>query len=197
MSSWAELLRQAEPRQHVVQLYGEDDQLLSRNVSRYLGEGLAQGDGCLVIATAGHTEAITRQLGEDGHDPASPIRSGQLLMLDAQATLARFMVDGQPDWQRFEQVVAGAMDQVRAVTGPRPLRAFGEMVGLLWAGQPAAARQLEDYWNRFRESKAFSLFCAYPIDGFGDELPSTALGDLLRTHTHVLLGPRTMLSSAG
>ena len=49
MSSWAELLRQAEPRQHVVQLYGEDDQLLARNVSRYLGEGLAQADGCLVI----------------------------------------------------------------------------------------------------------------------------------------------------
>ena len=40
MASWVELLSGAEPGEHVVQLYGNDDQLLIRNVSRYLAEGL-------------------------------------------------------------------------------------------------------------------------------------------------------------
>ena len=51
MASWAELLSGAEPGEHVVQLYGDDDRLLSRNVGRYLAEGLRRGDGLVVIAT--------------------------------------------------------------------------------------------------------------------------------------------------
>jgi hypothetical protein len=51
VTSWVELLTAAEPGEHVVQLYGGDDQRLTRNVSRYLAEGLRRGDGLVVIAT--------------------------------------------------------------------------------------------------------------------------------------------------
>ena len=49
MSLRANLFDNPEPEEHVVQLYGKDDRLLTQNVSRYLSEGLRRGDGLLVI----------------------------------------------------------------------------------------------------------------------------------------------------
>jgi hypothetical protein len=195
MSSWARLLEDAEPAEHVVQLYGEDDQLLTRNVSRYLREGLRRGDGLLVIATPEHSTAFTRQLQEQGEDPSAAVADGRLVVLDAEATLARFMVDGQPDWERFEGVIGDAMRQVRPQPGRNGLRAYGEMVGVLWeAGQVSAAIQLEEHWNRLLSSHSFTLFGAYPIDILGSELQTSVLAAIVRAHTHVLAGPRTLLS---
>ncbi|MEA2724113.1 MAG: hypothetical protein QOH59_1884, partial [Gemmatimonadales bacterium] len=47
MTSCAELLDQVDPEEHLVQLYGKDDRLLTRNISRFLAEGLRRGDGLL------------------------------------------------------------------------------------------------------------------------------------------------------
>jgi hypothetical protein len=195
MSSWRELMRRAEPAEHLVQLYGRDDQLLTGNVTRYLVEGLKRGDGLLVIATPEHRAAIVRQVGEEDAGTEAAIRGGRLVLLDARETLDRFMVDGAPDWERFVQTVGGICEELRGRVGDRGIRAFGEMVGLLWMeGQYSAAIQLEEYWNRLLENSAICLFCAYPIDLFGCDLESTKLQALLGVHTHLLAGPRTMFS---
>lgn len=48
----------------------------------------------------------------------------------------------------------------------RRVRAFGEMVAVMWTrGQSGATVQLEHLWHRFCQTKAFSLFCAYPKSG--------------------------------
>jgi hypothetical protein len=61
------------------------------------------------------------------------------------------------------------------------------MVGLLWkAGKYSAAIRLEKFWNRLLQANSFSLFCAYPIDVFGNEFQMGALDAILRTHTHLL-----------
>jgi hypothetical protein len=198
MSSWRELIQRAEPPEHLVQLYGEDDQLLVSNVVGYLLEGLKRGDGLLVIATPSHREAIVRQLGEEDAGTAAAVGGGRLVLLDASETLDRFMVDGEPDWARFEETVGGLCDVLQARVGDRGLRAFGEMVGLLWMkGLHSAAIRLEEYWNRLLEDHAFCLYCAYPIDPLGRGFESTQLQALLGVHTHLLAGPRTMLSSIG
>jgi anti-sigma regulatory factor (Ser/Thr protein kinase) len=47
--------------------------------------------------------------------------------------------------------------------GTSPVRAFGEMVALLWgAGNVKAAMALESLWNDLAASRQFSLLCAYP-----------------------------------
>ena len=97
MSSWSELLDHAESEEHLVQLYGEDDQLLTRNVSRYLAEGLKGGDGLVVISTKAHAESFNRQLNEECAAASEALRDGRLVFFDAQTTLDRFMVDGQPN----------------------------------------------------------------------------------------------------
>jgi hypothetical protein len=196
MSSWAELLDRAAPGEHVVQLYGGDDQLLTRHVSRYFGEGLRRGDGLILIATGTHSQAILQQLNQATTAAAPAMREGRLVSLDAVETLWRFMRQGQPDNALFENVIGGLIREVRARAHSGKVRAFGEMVGILWTeGNRSAAIQLEEYWNKLMSGNEFSLFCGYPIDLFGNEGEMESLHSVLDTHTHLLAGSTTLLSS--
>jgi hypothetical protein len=132
------------PYRHVVQFHDHDRRLLTKNVSEYLSAGLERGEGLVVIATTGQGEALRHQLvaGVAGADAA--IREGLLVFLDARETLARFMVDGKPDWGRFVDTVGAVVREVRTRAHHTGLRAYGEMVSLLWnARQHSAAISLE------------------------------------------------------
>ena len=186
MTAGASLLDNPERQGHLVQLYGKDDRLLSRNLARYLAEGLRRGDGLLVIATPEHSGSVARLLRED-RAYSKAVLEGRLVFLDAQATLDRFMVDELPDRDLFESVIGEALQGVRQRAGHTGVRAYGEMVGLLWkAGRFSAAVQLEEYWNDLLESSDTSLFCAYPIDVFGEEFRVETVDSVLCAHTHLL-----------
>lgn len=186
MSSCAELLDRLEPEEHVVQLYGDDDRLLTRNVGRFLSEGLKRGDGLLVIATPEHRSSLARQLREQG-GYSRAVLEGRLVFLDAESTLARFMVQGSPDAELFRTVVGEAVGGVHQRAVQSGVRAYGEMVGILWkAGEYAAAVQLEGLWNELLKSSDVSLFCAYPIDVFSSDFQIAKLDALLCAHTHLL-----------
>lgn len=197
MSSWTEILTDAESGDHVVQLYGEDDQLLARNVSRYLAEGMRRSDGLMVVATPGHTQAIARHLAEEGGSTILQAeREGRLVFLDARTTLDRLLVGGLPDKAVFDSVIGEALREVRARSGSGRVRAFGEMVSLLWSeGRYAEAGLLEDLWNRVLAGSACSLYCAYRIDLFGKDVNKAALSPIVGAHTHLFAGLRTVLSS--
>ena len=186
MTSCAELLDHVDPEEHLVQLYGKDDRLLTRNISRFLAEGLRRGDGLLAIASPEHSGSVARQLRQEpGY--AKAVLEGRLVFLDAQATLDRLMVAGQPDRARFDSVIGDALAGVQARAGHSGIRAYGEMVGLLWmAGERAAAVRLEEFWNSLLHASNISLFCAYPIDVFGDEFQVEHVDALLCAHTHMV-----------
>jgi MEDS: MEthanogen/methylotroph, DcmR Sensory domain len=187
MSPWERLLEQPAPQEHFVQLYGSDTGALIRNVSRYLYDGYRHDDGLVTIATPDHTHAFCRELQRLGADTDSAIRHIRLAFLDAEETLAQFMVNGQPDWARFQDVVGTALGKVRPSSERAGLRAYGEMVGLLWKGrQYTAALRLEQFWNKLLSRSSFNLFCAYAIDIFGDEFQVAALDELLCAHTHLV-----------
>jgi hypothetical protein len=186
MSQPARLLDHPEPEEHFVQLYGDNDQLLTRNVSRYLGEGLRRGDGLLVIATAEHRGSIVRQLTQE-RAYSLAVLEGRLVFLDAAATLNRFLVEGQPDQSRFEYVIGEALEGIRARAVHTGIRAYGEMVGLLWqAGQTSAAVRLEQLWNELLKASDVSLYCAYPIDILGPDFRHASVDALLCAHTHLV-----------
>ena len=187
MSACEHLLTTAEPHGHLVQFFELDGRRLIDNVSRYLWEGLQRGDGQVVIATPAHTQQFVNQLNNLGVDTAGAIREGKLLLLDAQETLGTFMVDGLPDWRRFQSVILSAMRRVGADQRQKGLRAYGEMVGVLWtAGRFSAAIQLEQFWNKLLAMKGFNLFCGYPIDIFGKAFQIAEVDALLCAHTHVV-----------
>lgn len=186
MSYAARLLDHPEPEGHIVQFYGEDARLLTKNVARYLAEGLRRGDGLIVIATAEHTEPIAHELRKE-RAYSRAVLEGCLVFLDAEGTLAQLMVDGYPDADRFETVVGETVRRVQQRASHSAVRAFGEMVGLLWqAGQHSAAAALEGYWNNLLDSSHLSLFCAYPIDVFGEDFRVESVDQVLCDHTHML-----------
>jgi hypothetical protein len=155
-------------------------------VARFLSEGLKRGDGLLVIAGPEHRGTVSRLLREErGYSKA--VLEGRLVFLDAEATLARFMVDGCPEPGRFRSIVGDALEGVRARAVHTGVRAYGEMVGVLWkAGEHAAAVRLEELWNDVLKQSDVSLFCAYPIDIFGPEFEPGTVDSVLCTHTHLL-----------
>ena len=186
MSSSTNFLENPHPRGHLVQLYEGDEQRLTRNVCNYLWEGLKRGEGLVVISTPEHRDEFMRQLQVWG-DPDEAVQAGRLILLDAQQTLDRFVVEGQPNWERFQSTMLPVLRQLRAAAGYKGLRAYGEMVGLLWkADKFPEAIVVEEFWNKLLISNDFQLFCAYPIDIFGTEFEAGVLDGLLCAHTHLL-----------
>ena len=167
-------------------MYGADPAPLVRSVGRYLADGLAAGEGAVVIATPSHRDAFLAELLALGADPVAASAAGRLVVLDAHETMARFVVDGQPDLELFEATVRPLLTELRARC-PAGVRAYGEMVGLMWeAAQYAAAIRLEDFWNTLLSDGAFRLFCAYPIDVCGEGFTPSDIDAVMSTHTHVV-----------
>ena len=137
--------------------------------------------------TAQHRQLFSGYLDHLGADLPALLGSQQLVFLDAHDTLEQFMVGGQPDWHLFESAIRGAMRTVHPAGNAEGLRAYGEMVGILWkARQFAAAIRLEQLWNKLLEQSSFSLYCAYAIDVFGKEFAVANLDGVLCTHTHMV-----------
>jgi hypothetical protein len=148
---------------------------------------LQRGDGIVIVATPEHTEAFATAL-RDESSYARAVLEGRVAWLDAQETLDRFMVNGEPHWSRFLVVVGDMLRGIQDMGGGHTgVRAYGEMVGLLWSrGQLASAARVEDYWNRLLEVTGCDLFCAYPVDVFGPEFSAETLDVVLSQHTHVV-----------
>jgi MEDS: MEthanogen/methylotroph, DcmR Sensory domain len=148
--------------QHVVQFYGHDEELAER-VAGYLMEALRGQGVAIVIATPEHCRAFETRLTRAGADVARARDDGAYLALDASQTLAEFMAADRLDPAAFDRVVGGVIRQ--AATAGRPVRAYGEMVALLWDdGLVNAAVQLESMWDELGRRHPFSLLCGYRVD---------------------------------
>lgn len=181
-----QVLKNPVPQSHLVQFYGSDDRLMSQNVGCYLAEGLKL-DGAVVIGSPQRNQAVALEIDKLGIDSHSAERSGRLRFLDAEETLARFMVGGEPYWGRFEQTIAQMIDEIREAVGHGGLRAYGEMVGVLWTKrQQTAAVRLEQFWNKLLAHSSASLFCGYPIDLSAPMLERGPVGAILCAHTHLI-----------
>ena len=174
--NWTDVLREPAQGDHIVQTY-QDPAFLADAVAEYLGTGLRRGEAAIVIARPSHSARFLETLGGAGEP-------GQLLVLDAEETLARFMSNGMPQWNAFHEVIGGLIAQVR-LQYPA-VRAYGEMVDILWQeGKREAAIRLEEYWNELTRLQTFSLFCAYAMDHL-DAGGYSGLEAVCRTHTHFI-----------
>ncbi|WP_299359219.1 MEDS domain-containing protein [Mucilaginibacter sp.] len=178
---WGEIA----PTDHVVQIYENDDAFLNLLLG-FVSSGLNADECVVVIATTVHLTALTERLNREGYDVAVLSADKQLIRLDAEETLAKFMVNGWPDAQLFQQTVSRIIK--RDNNKNRRVRAFGEMVALLWVqGQSAATIHLENLWNRFCETEAFCLFCAYPKTGFTQDIQAS-LDTICCAHSKMISG---------
>ncbi|HEX3868269.1 MAG TPA: MEDS domain-containing protein, partial [Gemmatimonadaceae bacterium] len=87
---WDGLLASAGPRDHIVQLY-QDQQFLNRAVCRFAAGAIENGEGVILVPTAEHWEAFRPRLESEGVDVAAAQARGQLTVVDADELLPRFM----------------------------------------------------------------------------------------------------------
>jgi PAS domain S-box-containing protein len=180
--------RESDQHAHIVQFYERDDFMVAE-VARFIGTAIGAGDSGIVIATKPHRDGIAQQLASHGLNVTMAIAQGRYLALDAAETLAKFMITGQPDRERFTSVIGEVVERARKAAGREGARvaAFGEMVALLWAeGKREAAIQLEQFWNSLAETHSFSLHCAYPMKGFSRRDHGEPFLQICAEHSSVL-----------
>ena len=173
------------PCDHSVQIYETDEGLLDA-LETYVGSGLRQDECAVVIATPEHRSLLQERLFGQGLDVEASIARNRYIALDAEATLSEFMRADWPDDRLFADCVDRVMTRAR-VDG-RPVRAFGEMVAILWAqGQAGATLRLEHLWHRLCQEHGFPLFCAYPRSGFVQDA-TFSREEICATHDRLLGG---------
>jgi hypothetical protein len=113
------------------------------------------------------------------------VADGRITVLNASATMARFMRRGAPDPELFRETVGTLMRQL-AGSAPAGLYVYGEMVDLLAEeGNFHAAEQLEALWNELGTQCAFTLLCGYFAPHFAAPGAGNALDSICRAHSHV------------
>lgn len=189
MSTTAEVFwGEIAPCEHLVQIY-ENDATFMDSLEGFVAGGLRAGDGVVVIAMSGHRYALQERISACGVDLDRARASDQYIDLDAEETLAQFMVGGWPDENRFNKVVSSLL--LRAGAGGRRVRAFGEMVAILWSqGHNGATVRLEHLWHELCRKESFSLFCAYPRTGFTKNTEES-IREICEAHSRVITFPPT------
>jgi hypothetical protein len=187
--AWKDLLVEPIAGDHFVQLYKEEEHLVEA-VTLFAGQGLGRGHAVILVMAPAHRDAVERSLKAQDFAVQGLQRLGQLVLVDAEALLAKLMHDGMPDPELFKEAVGSLVASV-SLPGRRPrVRVVGEMVHLLWAsGNLPAALRLEELWNGAVAAQSLSLFCAYGLNGGGRaEFPEA----LCAAHSHVISGGTTL-----
>jgi hypothetical protein len=181
---WGEIA----PCEHVVQIY-ENDEVFLDLLTGFVTGGIIANECVIVIATNSHLKGLEKCLSNLNYNVSDLISETRYVPLDAEQTLSKFMINGWPDENLFNQMVSEVIE--KAKKNGRKVRAFGEMVAILWAkGHVGATVRLEQLWNKFCEQEAFCLFCAYPQNGFTSDASESVM-HICGAHSKMIAGVTT------
>jgi hypothetical protein len=183
---WGRLLAEAKPRDHIVQLY-QDQEFLNRAVCRFAAAAIANGEGVILVPTAAHWDAFRPRLESQGVDVKSAQERGQLSVVDADTLLPQFMHNAMPDAPVFLGLAADVIARARGAGEYPKVRWWGEMVNILWEqGNTAASMSLEDQFDRLAHDHDIAIFCSFVMDNFDGEVHTRMLPRLGENHSHLI-----------
>ncbi len=183
---WCGLLTGAAPRDHIVQLY-QDEQFLNRAVCRFAAAAIANGEGIILVPTIAHWDAFRPRLESEGVDVKAAEKRGQLTIVDADNLLPTIMHDGMPDSPVFLGLAANVVSQARGAGRYPKVRWWGEMVNILWErGDVAASMNLEDLFDKLAHEEDIAIFCSFLMDNFNGDVHARTLPRLGENHSHLI-----------
>ncbi len=178
---WGEIA----PADHLVQVY-ENETVFMNTLEGFVGSGILANDTVVLIATKAHIEVLSMRLKNQCFDLNALEKSQKLILLDAEETLSKFMQNGWPNEKLFFETIRAVFKNAKSRN--TRVRAFGEMVAILWEQKNYGATvHLEHLWNKFCESQEFCLYCAYPKSGFTND-PAESIKNICCTHSKVIAG---------
>ncbi|HEX3738089.1 MAG TPA: response regulator [Terriglobales bacterium] len=183
---WCGLLNSAAARDHIVQLY-QDQQFLNRAVCRFAAAAITNGEGVILVPTVAHWDAFRPRLEREGVDVKAAEKRGQLTVVDADNLLPTFMRDGMPDSPVFLGLAQNVISHARGNGRYPKVRWWGEMVNLLWErGDVAASMQLEDQFDQLAHEQDIAIFCSFLMDNFDGDVHARMLPRLSENHSHLI-----------
>lgn len=183
---WEQVLAEAAPHDHIVQLY-QDQDFLNSAVCQFIGAGLLNGDAILLFPTLTHWNDFRERLEADGVDVDAARERGQLTVVDANEVLPRLLRDAMPDSHVFQAVIGEIFGQARAGGRYQKMRAWGELVNVLWErGDVAASMNLEDLFDQLNKKIGIAMFCSYLMDNFKGDVHAHMLPRLGTNHSHLI-----------
>ncbi|HEU5168199.1 MAG TPA: MEDS domain-containing protein [Chitinophagaceae bacterium] len=178
---WGEIA----PCEHMVQVY-ENEKIFLNTLEGFTGTGFLANDTVVIIATSKHLDALNERLRSQGFDLDNLIATDHYIPIDAEDLLSIFLVDDRIDENIFNSFITDLV--IRAKKRNGKVRAFGEMVAILWEkGYCGATVQLENLWNQLHDKAPFTLFCAYPKNGF-TQSSKDSINIICKQHAKVIDG---------
>jgi len=183
---WEQVVVDAAPCDHIVQLY-QDSDFLNYAVCRFASGAFTKGEGIMLVATRTHWDTFRPRLEAQGVDVDAARERGQLTVVDADELLPRFMRGAMPDPPVFNAVFTEAVRQARAKGNYQNLRVWGEMVDVLWErGDVSASMNLEDLFDQLCKRTDIAIFCSFLMDNFNDDIHAQMLPRLGTNHSHLI-----------
>jgi signal transduction histidine kinase len=179
--------------QHHVRFY-EDTNVLAEQVGSYLDEALRAGDSGCAIARPLTLAVIELHLAKAGHDIAALRAQGRLELVDA-ADIAAAMVDDDGVRRVFHRDVEPVVRRLIVASGTGNVRAYGEIVDVLWArGQRDSVLLLEQLWHELIDDLPVTLLCGYQLRNFDGD--AAAFDAVCQRHNAVALAQPATDASA-
>src|SRR6202050_931415 len=183
---WYGILANASPRDHIVQLY-QDQQFLNRAVCRFAAAAIANGEGVILVPTIAHWDAFRPRLEAEGVDVKAAQARGQLTIVEADDLLPGFMREAVPDAPVFLGLAAHVIARARGGGRYSKVRWWGEMVNILWErGDVAASMNLEDQFDQLAHEQDIAIFCSFSMDNFDGDVHARMLPRLGENHSHLI-----------
>jgi hypothetical protein len=183
---WKELLASPGPDGHIVQLY-QDDAFFGDAIAHFAAEGLARGESIILVATGPHWENVSGRLARKGLEVDDLRRRGQITLLDANRTLPTFLDHDMPDAKVFKDLARRTIQKARAGGRYPRVRWWGEMVNVLYEdGNGRGSTRLEELFDEVAHEESIAVFCSFSMDKFDRKIYDGPLGDVCRTHAHLI-----------
>lgn len=172
---------------HTIQIYSNDNFFLD-TLEGFAKTGFLNGESVVMIGSDQHLMALNERLKAAGFDLAALKASDQFIPIEANEALSHFLVNDWPQEDLFNAFITRVINRARY--NNRRVRAFGEMVAVLWErGLAGATVQLEKLWCQLHDHdrNSFALYCAYPKSGF-TQGPRESIDKICSMHSRMING---------
>jgi hypothetical protein len=139
-----------------------------------------------MAVTESHRTSIIRNLQRDGVDIGACSQRGSYVLLDAQDTLSKFMINDWPDSARLARVLRELIERTHKSLEEKQSRVVvcGELAPtLLVEGKTRAAIEVEHLWDEITRTLGIDTLCGYLSSSFHGNTEAQAFESICAEHT--------------